>query len=614
LNFTALLKMQKNLFEILPFLTFLLFASCKVQRTESFFSIDEVEKILLVYDSSDIYSLKCVENAKWAFKYAKLNYDEIDLVDYPEVKFEKLQNYYALVFATEFIKKLSRDDCERIKDFVFSGGGLAIIYRGYNENLSDLFGVRLRGKQNLFLKIGNSGLVFNVNFLPMLKGTIIPDSIFRDLSLFDFVHFGSKDIIAMTSAKVPVIWMLRYGAGKVIYWNTSLLSDKLFRGFITQSVASVSDKFVQPFPNFAVIFIDDFPTPVFNVRRSLIWKEFNMTMAEFHFFVFYPDMVKLANEFGLKYTAGLVFNYGADVKPPFHLAEWREGKVRVLGKEVEVSKSIAKQFKLKNELALHGYNHYSLLIDEWGEIENMKKALKFVQRKWIEEGLGDLPTTYIPPTNWIDSIGVQAIVQTFPSIKVIAGLYSGFFDVGQYREFGPEPWNEKLYCIPRVSAGFLIDDYMKMLILSEMAMLGVWTHFVHPDDIIYTPDEVENPELVRNWFYLPWRGRNNEGLYFKFKNWVKDFVESYPFIRFMTCREAYEEMKRFDNLKIKCEFGDNEIKINTNQKNVFLNVQIDTKYKNLEVINAEIVCSSQGIFTNTVVLKTTDESVILKLD
>ncbi|CUT01316.1 hypothetical protein (DUF2194) [Candidatus Kryptobacter tengchongensis] len=147
-----------------------------------------------------------------------------------------------------------------------------------------------------------------------------------------------------------------------------------------------------------------------------------------------------------------------------------------------------------------------------------------------------------------------------------------------------------------------------------MAMLGVWTHFVHPDDIIYTPDEVENPELVRNWFYLPWRGRNNEGLYFKFKNWVKDFVESYPFIRFMTCREAYEEMKRFDNLKIKCEFGDNEIKINTNQKNVFLNVQIDTKYKNLEVINAEIVCSSQGIFTNTVVLKTTDESVILKLD
>ncbi|CUU05371.1 Uncharacterized protein conserved in bacteria (DUF2194) [Candidatus Kryptobacter tengchongensis] len=124
--------MQKNLFEILPFLTFLLFASCKVQRTESFFSIDEVEKILLVYDSSDIYSLKCVENAKWAFKYAKLNYDEIDLVDYPEVKFEKLQNYYALVFATEFIKKLSRDDCERIKDFVFSGGGLAIIYRGYN--------------------------------------------------------------------------------------------------------------------------------------------------------------------------------------------------------------------------------------------------------------------------------------------------------------------------------------------------------------------------------------------------------------------------------------------------------------------------------------------------
>lgn len=594
--------MRKKLFKIFPLPLFIFFASCKVQKNEFVFSIVKTEKILFVYDSDDVYSSACVENAKWAFKYAKINYDEIDLADYPEVKFENLRDYYAIVFATEFVKKLSKDDCERIKNFVFSGGGLAVIYRGYNENLSDLFGVRLRDKENLFLSSGNSGLNFKVDFLPMLGNTTVPDSIFSELSLFNFVHFGSKNIIATTSANVPVVWGLRYGAGKVIYWNTTLLSNKLFRGFITQSIASISDKFVKPFPNFAVIFIDDFPTPVFNVKKGVVWKEFNITMAEFHFFVFYPDMVRLANEFGLKYTAGLVFNYGADIKPPFNLDEWCEGKVRVLGKEIEVSKLIAKQFALKNELAFHGYNRYSLLIDKWKGIENMKKALKFAQKKWIEEGLGDLPVTYIPPFNLIDSAGVQAIVQSFPSIKVIAGLYSGFFDVGQYREFGPEPWNEKLYCIPRVSAGFLIDDYTKMMILSEMAMLGVWTHFVHPDDIIYTPDEVENPELVRNWFYLPWRGKNNEGLYFKFKNWLKNFVESYPFIRFMTCQEAYEQMKKFDALEIKYEFGDSEIRIKANQKNVFLNVQIDTKYKGLEAVNAEIICSSRGIFTNLITL------------
>ncbi|WP_047134233.1 DUF2194 domain-containing protein [Candidatus Kryptonium thompsonii] len=605
--------MPRSLFNMIFMVCFFLFASCKTQKEKIDFSIEKPEKVLLIYDSSDMYSSECVENARWAFKYAKVNYDELDLLDYQGKLVQDFQNYYAIVFATEFIKKLSKDDCQRIKNFVANGGGLAVIYRGYNENLSELFGVKLRDARNLFLKRGNSGLVFNANLMPMLKNTAIPDSILRDLSMFDFIHFGSKSIIATSSDKIPVVWQLRYGLGKVIYWNTSILVNKLLRGFITRSIISVSDKFVQPISNLAVIFIDDFPTAVPNVKKKLIWDEFNMTMAEYHFFIFYPDMVKLADEIGLKYTAGLTFNYGADIKPPFHLTEWRVGKVKVFDKEVEVSKSIARQFKSKNELAFHGYNHISLLVDEWKDIENMKSALRFAQKKWEEEGLGKLPITYIPPTNWIDSIGVQAIVQSFPSIKVIAGLYSGFFDVGQSREFGPEPWNRKLYCIPRVSAGFLIDDYTKLLILSEVAMLGVWTHFIHPDDVIYTPDEVENPELVRNWFYLPWRGKNGEGLYFKFKEWLKDFKKNYPYIRFMTCAEAYEEMQKFDNLMIEYEFFEDEIRIKTNQKEVFLVADIDAKYKGVELTNAVIVHSGVTDFTNFVVLKTLDNSVILKL-
>ncbi len=609
----APLRMLRSLFKtaFLPCF-FFLFASCKAQKDIDF-SIEKTEKVLLIYDSSDMYSFECVENAKFAFKYAKVNYDEVDLSDYQGTLTQNFQDYYVIVFATEFIKKLSEVDCRKIKSFVSSGGGLAVIYRGYNENLSELFGVRLRDGRNLFLKKGNSGLVFDVELMPMLKNIAIPDSILRDLSMFDFVHFGLKTVIATSSDKIPVVWQLRYGLGKVIYWNTSILANRLFRGFITRSIISVSDKFVQPIPNFAVIFIDDFPASVPNVKKKLIWDEFNMTMAEYHFFIFYPDMVKLANEMGLKYTAGLTFNYNADIEPPFHLTEWRSGRVKIWGREIEVSKSIASRFKLKNELAFHGYNHISLLIDEWGDIENMKNALRFAQKKWVEEGLGELPMTYIPPTNWIDSIGVQAIVQSFPSIKIIAGLYSGFFDVGQSREFGPEPWNKKLYCIPRVSAGFLIDDYTKILILSEIAMLGVWTHFVHPDDIIYTPDEVENPELVRNWFYLPWRGKNKEGLYFKFKRWLEDFRRDYPFIRFMTCAEAYEEMQKFDNLAIEYGFFENEIRIKTNQKGVFLVINVDSKYEVIEATNAVVVHSGVTDFTNFVVLRTVDDSVILKL-
>ncbi len=616
MNFIIRLKMLKGLCKTICLVAILLlFASCRRQDENKNFSVsvNTPSKILFIYDTGDPYSSAVVENARLAFKYAKLSYDEFDLSNYPNVGIGNLQPYYAIVLATEFINKLSKEDCLRIKSFVSSGGGLAVIYRGYNENLSDLFGVRLKDKRNLFATAGNSGLVFKVDFLPMLGETVISDSIIRDLSMFNFIHFGEKQIIATSSAGAPVAWILRYSLGKVIYWNTSLLSDRLFRGFITQSIASVSDKFVQPIANFAVIFIDDFPTAVPNVKKKIVWEEFSMTMAEFHYFVFYPDMLKLADELNLKYTAGLVFNYGASIEPPFHLTEWRMGKAKVWGKEIEVSRALAKQFKVRNELGFHGYNHISLLNDEWKNIENMKNALRYAQKKWVEEGLGELPITYIPPTNLIDSIGVQAISQGFPSIKIIAGLYSGYFDVGQGREFGPEPWNDKFYCIPRVSAGFLIDDYTKVTILSEIAMLGVWTHFVHPDDIIYTPDEVENPELVRNWFYLPWRGKNREGLYFKFKEWLVNFKKNYPFLRFMTCKEAYSEIKKFDALGIEYEFREHEIIIKTNQKNVFLTVQLDPRYQGLEVTNAVIWHSAKTATTNLVILEAKDETIILKL-
>jgi len=201
--------MRRKHFEIITIAIFLLFSSCEVKREKLNFTVDKVEKILFIYDSSDPYAGEIVENTKWAFKYAKLNYDEFDLADYPEVEIENFENYYVIVFATEFIKKISKEDCERIKKFVASGGGLAVIYRGYNENLSDVFGVKLKDRQNLFLKLGKSGFVFNVNFLPMLAGTFIPDSILKDLSMFDFIHFGDKKIIASSSAGVPVAWILR---------------------------------------------------------------------------------------------------------------------------------------------------------------------------------------------------------------------------------------------------------------------------------------------------------------------------------------------------------------------------------------------------------------------
>ena len=75
----VVLKMPRSLFNMIFMVCFFLFASCKTQNEKIDFSIEKPEKVLLIYDSSDMYSSECVENARWAIKYAKVNYDELDL-------------------------------------------------------------------------------------------------------------------------------------------------------------------------------------------------------------------------------------------------------------------------------------------------------------------------------------------------------------------------------------------------------------------------------------------------------------------------------------------------------------------------------------------------------
>ena len=72
----------------------------------------------------------------------------------------------------------------------------------------------------------------------------------------------------------------------------------------------------------------------------------------------------------------------------------------------------------------------------------MELALKAAKKRWIVDNVGEAPFTYVPPHNIYDSIGVQALHDIFPSIKVMACLYFGDFKKGGNREYSPEPWNE----------------------------------------------------------------------------------------------------------------------------------------------------------------------------
>jgi len=82
--------------------------------------------------------------------------------------------------------------------------------------------------------------------------------------------------------------------------------------------------------------------------------------------------------------------------------------------------------------------------------------------------------------------------------------------------------------------------------ISELGMMGIWTHFMHPDDVIHTPANYPHSPYHRNPNYWPWRGDHSgekNGFYYRFLRWL-DFVEAtYPWLRYVPTDESYDILR-----------------------------------------------------------------------
>jgi len=101
----------------------------------------------------------------------------------------------------------------------------------------------------------------------------------------------------------------------------------------------------------------------------------------------------------------------------------------------------------------------------------------------------DLPKSYVPPSNYIDSTGLAKLSQGMPSLKYMQSTYLGEFEEGGLREFDPDPYNNHFFDFPRISSGYVLAPTNEWEIESMYMCTGIWTHFVHPDDVYQIPDE-----------------------------------------------------------------------------------------------------------------------------
>ncbi|NGP87894.1 DUF2194 domain-containing protein [Fodinibius halophilus] len=530
-------------------------------------NFEESEPLAMVvknrFDSS---SISINSNVTHALEYAKIPYQTFDFT-LGASQLTIPESIKLLYLTTDRVEQIEDQEVERLLQFVAEGGEIVILTPLYDERFQYFTGIDPRTDPQLNKQA--EGFVFQEHIFPHYKGEQ-----YQNRATFIHNGFGGeyfvdeKAVLATASSDrdYPAIIEREVGKGRAIYFNTTVMTDKSYRGLLFSTGLKALEGIPYRVANVSTIFLDDFPAPLYNEKLEPVDEEYDTTHADFVARIWWPEMKELANNYDMDYTAVIAFNYNAVVVPPFDFKEWKFGKLMVDGEQQNASAWIARDIRdSRHELGLHGYNHFSLWKEDWDNIQFMQASLQAVKKRWRIDNLGDFPVSYVPPTNNIDSLGLQAVSLTLPSVKYMSSIYLGSFEEGGDREFGPEPFAPELFDYPRITSGYVNSDASNFNQNNLFLITGIWTHFVHPDDVFQVKKRSYDKFRSRNPRGLGWHSNEEYdfGLYEVFKRRLDETLERYPLSRFRAVKDAAPIAQRWLNTYSRYEFSDNVLKVST---------------------------------------------------
>ena len=510
------------------------------------FSIPEKSKELPLVQflvSENEYS-NAVEskNLYQALDYTKIPYKDIFIKDFNENQKIAPTTRVLCIYETTPLNEVA---IKAILNFVAKGGTLYLTKAIKDERIAFLIG--LNPDANWETNLTAQGYSFNSPIFPGKQGLKYDDDgLHLGFSGRNFSDNAQVLVSAINNKDYPVLLENKIGKGRVMLFNSSTLLSKSMRGFMFSSILKGLEGVPYPIANVATIFLDDFPSPTYNIYKEPIKSELNITVTDYVKDVWWPDMKKLALKQNIEFTAYVTFDYNAKVIPPFTFKEWDSNTVNRDGSTQKLSGWIGRDIiKNGHELGFHGYNHVSLLKSDWKNPEYIVTGLNAAEKKWKVLDFKNLPTSYVPPSNYIDSVGLAKLNKGMPSVKYVQSVYLGALEEGGNREFGPDPYNDKFFDFPRVSSGYVLETRNTWAIESMYICTGVWTHFVHPDDVYQIPDAsnalTSGHFGYRNEHKLNWYSKNGKkGMYDTFSDHISEYKRDHPFSRFLSATKASE--------------------------------------------------------------------------
>ncbi len=492
---------------------------------------DKVD-ILILYDSEGIDQQRTKNSFNAVFDYMRLNYEEIDISLQEEIDFGQYQSVVTALIEFEKIDILLPD----LLDWLDSGGKLLFGIRPDNtaafKQIAPLLGIT-----NLdydFIK--TNGVEFFSELLPGVAGIQFGSDFFIHSSLPVGLHPDANlHMVSADERGVPILWEWNQGLGKVVFINSNQFSNKAARGLLGASYSLLHDVFIYPVINSSVFFIDDFPAPVPEGKDADIFQQFSRDIESFYLNVWWPDMQALQEKYKLIFSTVTIDTYEYKLEPPFEFRNPQRDLFQYFGGMV---------LRGGGEVGIHGYNHVPLCEESdgknqvldyptWSSKETMQASIKELARFNSSLFPEQIITTYVPPSNMLCDKARAWLPEVVPNLKVIASVYLPSENIPAYvQEF--EEAEDGIIELPRITAGFLPDNYMQWAAANELWLHYYFGHFVHPDDLLDS-DRSEGAS------WLDMRKTID-----KFLLWA---FSSAPEIRNLTASEAGMAVQRYVRLK-----------------------------------------------------------------
>ena len=499
---------------------------------------------LLLYSSEIVESRQALEEFEMILTDMKVGHDTVDIAEVDDYDFNDYATAILLINNLSYLQ----DKLMELDAWVYDGGGamfpLTLSKESYFSVMEAKFGIL---ESSYSYALVDSIYVTDNFMVGGGKSFSITDPWDSALA----VRLNSSDAVTLHAytgdeRQVPLIWESRYGSGKFVLDNFGIYTKEV-RGLYAASYSLLNPVTVYPVINASCFYLDDFPSQVPSGSNEYIWRDYGTSIRDFYVNIWWPDMMNLADQYGLKYTGLAIQCYDDNV----------DGSTPTAADEQTFLKFGNMLLRMGGEIGYHGYNHQPLCLDDcdyegvydyktWESEAAMKSALDTLM-ELCDELFPDVQISlYVPPSNMLSEGAEEFLIREYPDIKSISGIYFDGMDVDFYCTQEFDVREDGVVEQPRIISGCNLDDYMKLAALSELNLHYINSHFTHPDDSL---DPDRGAEL--GWETL-------ESMFTEYLDWL---YTAAPNIRNFTGSEMAAAVQRYAALTVSTSVSEDAMEI-----------------------------------------------------